>query len=225
MTTTTTGDPTAAATGAPTAPSPSLTADLAEKLLNADVRNLAAKVARQKKPLSSSERKLLQSVAAGGMGVPTFAKSAVELADILDTTRRSISRWRKEPGNPGVEANGGYNVASWKEFVRLRGHSVDDSGGLSQTNLKAHQILLQNRKLEFQLEVLAESYIPKAVAKRVFSKLILELKARCFSSATRLVTLAKTSPDTPTACVEVQKEMELIWRSMTDSKWFTPTPN
>ena len=64
-----------------------------------------------------------------------------------------MRRWPKLDNCPGARPDGRYDVAVWREFANQR-RGIDDDGGLSQAQLKARQILLQNQKLEFQLSVL-----------------------------------------------------------------------
>src|SRR5881392_2592087 len=79
-----------------------LTAEQAAILLKGDLRNLAKKV-QQGKTLSASERNLLKSTLAGETpAAAEFAKNAVELAAILGVDRKTVQRWRRIDGNPGV---------------------------------------------------------------------------------------------------------------------------
>jgi hypothetical protein len=135
-------------------------AQQAEVLLKADLRNLAKKV-QKGKTLSSGERNLLQSALAGEtLSSVEFTQNAVELASILDVDRRTIQRWRKIEGNPGVRPDGRYHVPSWRAFKISRQGNDSSGEGLSQPQLKARQILLQNQKLEFQLALLRREYVP-----------------------------------------------------------------
>lgn len=143
-----------------------LTSEQAGILLRADLANLAKKV-KEGKTLSASERNLLQSALAGDKpSGAEFAKSVVELADLLGVDRRTISRWRKIEGNPGVRPDGRYHVPSWRAFkISRQGEDTLAGGlhdGLSQTQLKARQVLLQNQKLEIQIAVLRREYMPVA---------------------------------------------------------------
>src|SRR5437867_12728917 len=114
------------------APKQALTAEQAEILLKADLRNLAKKV-QQGKTLSASERNLLQSVLGGGKtSTVSYAKNQVELAELLGVNRKTIQRARKKPGNPGAEADGRYNVTAWREFLNHgEDENDDDLDGLS----------------------------------------------------------------------------------------------
>ncbi|MEY2466760.1 MAG: hypothetical protein QOD03_1281, partial [Verrucomicrobiota bacterium] len=129
-------------------------------LLKADLRNLAKKV-QQGKTLSVAERNLLQSALAGeNLSSVEFAQNAVELASILDVDRRTIQRWRKVEGNPGVRPDGRYHLPSWRAFKLARQGTESGGDGLSQSQLKARQVLLQNQKLEFQIALLRREYVP-----------------------------------------------------------------
>ncbi len=143
-----------------TPPPVTLTAEQAAILLKGDLRNLAKKV-QQGKTLSASERNLLQTALAGETpAADEFAKNAVQPAAILDVDRKTVNRWRKIEGNPGVRPDGRYHVPSWRAWKLARQGDGGDGDVLSQSILRARQFLLQNQKLEFQLAVLRREYIP-----------------------------------------------------------------
>jgi hypothetical protein len=147
-----------------------LTSEQAGLLLKANFANLALKV-KQGKTLSASERNLLQSALAGDQpSAVEFAKNAVELADLLGVDRRTISRWRKIEGNPGVQSDGRYHVPSWRAF-KINRQGEDDGDGLSQTQLRARQVLLQNQKLEIQIAVLKREFMPVADVEKLGGEL------------------------------------------------------
>ena len=138
----------------------SLTAEQAAILLKRDLRNLAKKV-QQGKTLSASERNLLQSTLSGETPSPDeYAKNAVQLAAILGVDRKSVQRWRKIDGNPGVRPDGRYHVPSWRAWKLARQGDGSEGEELSQSILRARQIVLQNQKLEFQLAFLRREYVP-----------------------------------------------------------------
>ena len=149
-----------------TATNPAVSSDQASVILKADFANLAKKV-KEGKPLTASERQTLQAAVNGQSAVAAeYAPNAVELARVLGVERRTISRWRKLDGNPGTRQNGSYHSPSWQTFKANRqgDHELD---GLSQTQLKAQQILLQNQKLEIQLAILRREYMPVADVERI----------------------------------------------------------
>src|SRR5437867_2355602 len=144
-----------------TKPQPvSLTAEQAAILLKGDLRNLAKKV-QQGKTLSESERNLLQSTLSGETpSADEYAKNAVELAAMLGVDRKTVQRCRKIDGNPGVRPDGRYHVPSWRAWKLARQGDGSEGEELSQSILRARQILLQNQKLAFQLAVLRREYVP-----------------------------------------------------------------
>lgn len=140
-------------------------------LLSQNFANMQKKVANGK-TLPASElvvvKKILEGDNLGGF-VETgdsgkeknFAKNQVELAKILGVDRRTIQRWAKKPGRPEKRADGRYEIAAWKQFSKLQGHSVGGDDGGSKT-AKDQNIALQNEKLLFQLKVLKKEYVSAA---------------------------------------------------------------
>ena len=146
-----------------------LTSEQAEILLRGDLRNLAKKV-QQGRTLSASERNLLNSVLKGGEGATaSFAANQVELASALGVSRKTIQRARKKDGNPGVKADGRWDVNAWREFLRLIGTLDGDSGEeeLDPTREKARNILLKNEKLEAELAILKRQWMPVTEVERI----------------------------------------------------------
>ena len=160
---------------------PALTSEQAQLLLKADLANLTKKV-KAGKTLSVSERNLLQSALAGETPSPVeYAKNAVELAAILGVERKTIQRWRKLEGNPGVEPDGRYHVPAWRAFKAKRNGEDGDGVPLSQSQLKAEQILLQNQKLEFQLAILRREYVAAIDVEKWVGEMIGNAKKKLFS--------------------------------------------
>ena len=136
-----------------------MTAEDAEKALRRDASNVLKRV-KQGKPISSADRKLLQSLAAGGGASDArFVRSAVELAAALEVDRRTVSRWLKEEGNPGRRPDGRYDLNAWREWKRSRKSGPKD-GEIDPKDEKARQLVLQNKKLEFQISVMKREYVP-----------------------------------------------------------------
>lgn len=129
-------------------------------LLKANYRNLAKKV-QAGKTLSAAEINLLEGLKGGTEAEKkTHAADQVELARILGVNRKTIQRAIKTGDSPGAKSNGTYEIAAWRGYFAARGTLDDRDAALSQTQLKARQILLQNQKLEFQLSVMRREYVP-----------------------------------------------------------------
>lgn len=144
----------------PAPPPPVLDPEQAGVLLKANYRNLAKKV-QAGKTLSASEINLLESLKGGTEAEKkTHAADQAELARILGINRKTIQRAIKAGDSPGAKTNGTYEIAAWRGYFAARGTLDDRDAALSQTQLKARQILLQNEKLEFQLSVMRRDYVP-----------------------------------------------------------------
>lgn len=168
-----------ASKGADTAPpaagpaQPALSAAAAQVILKADLRNLTRKV-HAGKTLSTSERRLLASVAEGSKpSAAAFVRSQVELAEAIGVDRKQIQRWRKLEGCPQPQPDGRWNVAEWRAFKAAREGEPEDpsAGNLSPSQLRARQILLQNQKLEFQIGVMRKEFVPAAEVEKWGSEL------------------------------------------------------
>ena len=83
---------------------PQSTPNAYAKILDADLRNIIKKAAAGK-PLSPSEHARVVARAAGCDDSVTTAKTVVELATLLGTSRRQITRWQKLSGAPQPNAN------------------------------------------------------------------------------------------------------------------------
>lgn len=202
-----------------------VTPEEALALLRDDLANIRAKVASGK-PLTQQERLLIQTRSEGAVepvkGASVWAKNQSELARILGVERKTIQRWRKEKGHPGAQSNGSYNVPRWREWAKGRGHvfADDDSAVAASTKVKRENIELQNEKLRINNAIRRKEWIPRVVARQVLSQLVLQAKARHFNGVVRLATLARLAPSTADGAEEIRKELEVIWRSLTDSEWY-----
>jgi len=199
-------------------------AQKAEKLLEGNVTNIAKKVLAGT-PLTLGEVRILEQRAAKQQaspvaGEPRFAKNQTELAQILGVDRKTIHNWRLRKGSPATRSDGRLDVEAWRRF----GESV---GGLKASDLdkgalQAEQLLIQNKRLWNKLAIEREEWIPKVVARQVFTQLVTESKSRCFNSIIRIVTLARVAQSTTGAVEEVRRELETVWRSMENTEWFKP---
>lgn len=200
----------------------------AKEALQKDIANIIKKVEATGNPLTGPQRALLMAYCDEPTGeIPvkgvTYAKKQSELATILGfKDRKTIQRWLKQPGNPGKQDDGRYDVMAWKAYAKANGHKIpgeDDPESHSATRAKAEQVLLQNERLRFRIKQDRGEVLPKTVAKEVFGKLLTSAKARTYSSIVRMVTLARLAPNTALAAEEVKKEVDSIWQSLTDSSW------
>jgi hypothetical protein len=200
-------------------------AEKAQTLLKANFLNLARKL-QEGKTLSAYEVELLrQESGAPVKHEPKWAKNQTELGEQLGVTRKTIQRWRKEPGFPAPASNGNYDVNAVKAWQARRDGTVTEDNEPTQAMLKARNLLLQNEKLEFQVNVLRKEYIPRSSARRVWTQFINSAKIRSFSAVSRIVTLARMATDTTDATVKVREEMIEIWRELEKGEWQQTPPS
>lgn len=144
------------------APPPgTLAAADAEKILKADFHNVIKKV-KDGRPLTNSERALIESRAAGSEDATTFAKNKVDLAELLGVTRRTIDQWKKLPGSPVTESNGTYNVGDWRRFVRENGLKTNAPAEVvgKDSALKTRKLLAEVEEREIRVGILRGEQIP-----------------------------------------------------------------
>ena len=205
-------------------PAPELTTGIkpgdAVIMLKADSANIAKKL-KAGKPLSKSERDLVQAAAFGG--VPSnqeYCDTQDELGRLIGVTRKTIQRWRKIEGSPEPRADGRWHVPSWRQFkISRQGDDEDEEENPIASVARAKQILLQNERLEMRILAEKKELIPKVVSQQIFSKLIIAAKTRCFTSVTRFVTLSRMAENSNKAAEEVRKEMILIWQELEKGEW------
>ncbi len=136
------------------------------KILDADLRNILKKAASGK-PLSPSEHARVVARAAGCDDTVTTAKNVVELATLLGTSRRQITRWQKLSGAPQANANGTHDVVAWREFVRGRGlKSGKAVAEVDQSALKARKLLAEIEERELKVGIKKGEFVLLADVRR-----------------------------------------------------------
>lgn len=123
------------------------TESVRDKLLNVDRANIVNRL-KEGKPLTEQQRARLLGIS------QRFAKTQVELADILNVDRKTIQRWRKQDGFPEPKADGRWDVVAVREW-REQNRSTDDANAedYSKEEGEARRVWLQVEKLEHELEV------------------------------------------------------------------------
>jgi transcriptional regulator with XRE-family HTH domain len=133
--------------------------DVAGKILDADFQNIVKKVAAGK-PLTVAERARIEARAAGSDDTTAYAKTKVELADLLGVTRRTLSTWQRRKGAPKPLANGMWSVAAWREFVRENGLKGSTKPSANEDALKARKLLAEVEERELRIAVKKGEYVP-----------------------------------------------------------------
>lgn len=148
-----------------------LSPDLAKKLLNRDFANLAQRVQRGGN-LSRSERVMLQEMAAGPSQARTVADNYVELAKILNVTRRTLQNWRKRADAPKPAANGFHEVAAWREFMHRHDLTGDAAATDEETALRARKLLAEVEERELRLAVKKREYVSIEEVRQTWTRLV-----------------------------------------------------
>lgn len=129
--------------------------NIGQKILSKDLENIVKKVASGK-TLTSVERSLVEK-AYGTSGDVKFAKTIVELSEILGVSRKTIDRWRKLKGSPKPCSDGRHNVAKWRDFVRKNDLKEPDSP--EDEELKTRKLLAEVKQAEIKLKVMEGTYV------------------------------------------------------------------
>jgi hypothetical protein len=139
-----------------------------DSLLDADYALLAAKVAAGK-PLTAAERAAMEARANGSAESTPYARTIVELADLLGVSRRTIANWRRMEGAPRPASNGSHPVAEWRAFIRTRGLKSTDEVVGNVEALKARKLLAEVEEREFRVAVKKGEFVSLAEVERTWS--------------------------------------------------------
>jgi len=148
-------------------------ADVGRRIIRQNLVNLAKKL-QAGGTLSTAELALVREAVGGGADVVAtsgWAKNQVELAAALGVERKTVQRWMKEDGAPSARSDGRYLVAEWSRWCAEKGKKLNEDDGESQTELRAKQMALQNRKLELQLQILVREYVSVAEVESIGARL------------------------------------------------------
>lgn len=130
----------------------------AEKILRKDFANIVRKVA-EGKTLTAAERARVSALAAGSNDTTAYAKTQVELANLLGVTRMTLNKWSKMNGAPKPLSNGQLSVAEWREFVRLHGLKGGEPVATNQEALKARKLLAEVEERELKVAIKKGEYV------------------------------------------------------------------
>ena len=143
---------------------------IAEKILNADLARIIKKV-NDGKGLTTSERNYM--VQRSGSDTPKppspvgggYAKSYVELAEMLGVTRKAIDDWKKKFKDdlPAKTSNNQYDVSAWRAMLKSK--RVRSKLGEPDTEAPEGEIDLQEAKRLHEIEKLEERRIKNAIAR------------------------------------------------------------
>ena len=153
---------------------------LAQKVLDADLANMAKRVNEGKNLTANQRAHFMQ--ATGQMPLPEtgLAKNKVELAAILGVARQTIYKWTKLDEAPSPNQDGTHNIADWLAFVKMRHlKGADEEGGMA---LPDRKLLGQCLKIEAELEILKGNWIPKGQVKRFMEDVFTACRSKILHS-------------------------------------------
>ena len=153
---------------------------LAQKVLDADLANMAKRVNEGKNLTANQRAHFMQ--ATGQMPLPEtgLAKNKVELAAILGVARQTIYKWTKLDEAPSPNQDGTHNIADWLAFVKMRHlKGADEEGGMA---LPDRKLLGQCQKIEAELEILKGNWIPKGLVKRFMEDVFTACRSKILHS-------------------------------------------
>ena len=90
---------------------PEIDPKLAQKVLDADLANMAKRVQEGKNLTANQRAHFLQATGQIALPESGVAKNKVELAGILGVTRQTIYKWQKHEDCPVPNSDGTYNIA------------------------------------------------------------------------------------------------------------------
>lgn len=118
-------------------------------------------------------------------GAPAkFAKNQTHLSVILEVSRKTIQRYAKHSNAPKPKSNGRLDVEEWREFLAASGVLEDDD--LDLVELKKRKLTLENEKLEFNLQVSKEQFVPSIEVEKDVASLVATAKAVLLSGPSSL---------------------------------------
>ncbi len=153
---------------------------LAQKVLDADLANMAKRVNEGKNLTANQRAHFMQ--ATGQMPLPEtgLAKNKVELAGILGVARQTIYKWTKLDEAPSPNQDGTHNIADWLAFVKMRHlKGAEEEGGMA---LPDRKLLGQCLKIEAELEILKGNWIPKGLVKRFMEDVFTACRSKILHS-------------------------------------------
>lgn len=107
--------------------------------------------------------------------LPRFAKNQTELASIFKVDRKTVQRWKKEPGFPKALANGRWDVHATHIWCKANQKtSIIDEPNLH--DLKIRQLTLMCDKLEFEIQSKKGEFTANDDVKRWVGEMVMEAK-------------------------------------------------
>ena len=140
--------------------------NIGQRILSKDLENIVKKVASGK-TLTNSERALIESEYGEKEKSVRYAKTIVELADVLGVNRKTIDRWRKMKGSPKSKPDGRQDISKWRQFIKKNGLKEADTP--EDEVLKSRKLLAEVKQAEIKLKVMEGTYVPIEKVREVWT--------------------------------------------------------
>lgn len=107
-----------------------------------------------------------------------LAKNQTALSRAVGRERKTIQRWRREPGFPDPRPNGSYDVNEVKAWMsdNNKDAEVESSTTETLTEKRSRLIDQQRKKLEIQNAILRKQYFPIEEGRRAVGEMIANAK-------------------------------------------------
>ena len=155
---------------------PEIDPKLAQKVLDADLANMAKRVQEGKNLTANQRAHFMQATGQIALPESGVAKNKVELAGILGVTRQTIYKWQKHEDCPVPNSDGTYNIADWLAFIKLHGLKGSEDEGMDLRTVRC----LAPRSAE--LEILKGNWVPKEMVMRFMEDVFTACRSKILHS-------------------------------------------
>ncbi len=198
-----------------------ITPEMAEKVLEADWKNLVKKVAGGK-ILTSAERDRLLAKAAGCDDSVLTVKTYQQLAELIGVNVRTVNRWRKKAGAPEPLPGGQINIIAWREFVRAHNLKSGETDNLDIEALKARKLLAEVEDREIRTAVLKGEYVPLEQVRQEWTSHVGKARALLEARLLNECPPILSGMDAVSIREELQKVLDEVYTTLHSGETCTP---
>jgi len=195
--------------------------EIADKVLRADLNNIKTKV-KAGKTLTASERAII-AAHAGGKNLADQpeggrASSKAELARALGLNRSQLQNLEKKEGFPKPDDAGNYDVAACVTYLSGEGVALDKEPG-TIGELKAELLKEQIKKLKFQNEVERRKYIAKDEIAKELTRIIHQFKSVLYGALENELPPILEGMKAADIQVRMRESLAEAFRTIETDKW------
>ena len=153
------------------------------------------------------------------ISTPTWAKNQTELASILGVTRKSIQRWRKEPGFPAARSNGNWNVQEVKTWCQEKDKKTDDEDGNAKYDLEVRRLEAICESLELKLEIERGNHIHIEEVWQQTAQLVGAIKTKLLQIPSALAPALVAIDDVHEMQARLKETVDDTLRTLAEDEW------